>query len=103
VLAYQGLPTATTIDYLLSDAYGSALTGHSLGGLDVANLAGWGLASGHVYALPFGMTAGGVDVTLGVGDAINGFGYGWFLNPGANVVDTGFLGHACASYTGCGL
>lgn len=104
ILAYQGLPTATAVQYIFSAQRSMPLTGHSLGALDVANLSSFGLAgtSSRVYALPFGKVVSGASVTIGSGDAINGFGLGALLNPNAVPVDTGFLGHACGLYPGCG-
>jgi RHS repeat-associated protein len=105
VLAYQGLPTGTSARLLLSGITGP-LTGHSLGALDVSNLAGIGaLPSGsRVFALPFGKIGAGVEVTIGAGDPVNGFSLGKIFNPDAEVQDFGF-GHACKLYTtngGCG-
>jgi RHS repeat-associated protein len=104
VLAFQGLPTATAVQYIFSSQRGMPLTGHSLGALDVANLSGFGLAgtSSRVYALPFGKVASGAGVTIGSGDFFNGFSIGTLFNPDAAVVDTGFLGHRCSLYSGCG-
>jgi hypothetical protein len=104
ILAYQGLPTATSIHYLFSNAYGQPLSGHSLGALDVANLSGLGLVSrAQYFALPFGKVATGGDIHLGSSDLISGtiFGFplGAILNPDA-VVDGST--HPCANYPGCG-
>jgi hypothetical protein len=83
------------------------MTGHSLGALDVSNLSAFGLvgSGSHVYALPFGKIASGVGVSIGAGDPVNGFGFGKFLNWDANVTPeffTGFFGHSCQLYAGCG-
>lgn len=101
VLEYQGIPSASGVHAVLKPPSSGRLTGHSLGSLTVSNLTALGaLSSSAVYSLPFGNVApvGGV-VTNSSGDAINGFFLGNALNPGARLVNGGFLGHdACEVY-----
>jgi RHS repeat-associated protein len=103
-LAYQGLPTASSVHYMFSAARGQPLTSHSLGALDVSNLTSLGLAPrSSVYALPFGRMASGVGVTIGDGDLITGFSLGRALNWNADIQSVPFIiGHPCSYYVGCG-
>lgn len=92
LLGYQGLPTATSFDYMFSGMRGNYIVAHSLGTLDATNLVGMGMAPGAVvYALPIGNIApGNVTVVLGDSDPIN-FSYGGkLLNPRAIMHDTSF-------------
>jgi hypothetical protein len=105
VLGYQGLPSATGWKYIFSSYTGTALTGHSLGTLDVMNLAGLGIsAGGYAYSIPFGNAApSGINVTLSSGDAVNLFGLGKVFNPDATMINGPLLGHGCDTvYSGCG-
>ncbi|MCP3672758.1 MAG: hypothetical protein GY814_20510 [Gammaproteobacteria bacterium] len=100
VLGYQGLPTATSLEYIFK-YQGSNIVAHSLGALDATNLAGLGLTgSVEANALPFlNIAPGGVSVRLSTGDTINGFGAGWLLNPGAEMLSGDLGGHSsCAVY-----
>ena len=108
VLAYQGLPTASSMHYLTSDARGKPLSGHSLGALDVANLTSLGFVQeAHLFALPFGKVGAGANVRIGSGDAINGFALGSLLNWHATLQsapkgDDSKFWHGCRYYEYCG-
>ena len=84
VLGYQGLPTATSLEYIFNYR-GTNIVAHSLGTLDASNLAGFGLTgSVEVNALPvFNIAPGGVGVRTNVGDFVTGFGLSSAFNPGA--------------------
>jgi hypothetical protein len=100
VLALQGLPNASVIDYFSSGARDQPLSGHSLGSFDAANLAGWGFVrEAHYFAVPFGKVVLGGPITIGGGDplAVPGI----ILNPDAEVVPG--VGHPCEKIPGCGV
>ncbi len=94
VLAYQGLPTASSLQYMLSSERGLPLNGHSLGAIDVTNLYAAGLTGGYasVSALPFGVVATmpGNFINIGDNDIVNGFRGGLLINFDANVIHVPF-------------
>jgi len=98
-LAYQGLPTASSLHYIFTSS-GMPITGHSLGALDSSNLVASGYApTATIHSLPFGgIAVSNVDVTLGGGDVVNGFGYGGILNPHATIVGGDTWKHVDATY-----
>jgi RHS repeat-associated protein len=87
VLGFQGLPTASSRDFLSKGYKGMSVSGHSLGALDVIQLTANGLSSGGtVYALPFGNVAPpGVRVVLGDLDLVNGGILGKLFNWDAEI------------------
>jgi hypothetical protein len=99
MLGYQGLPTASGRDYIISAYKGSAVSGHSLGTLDASYMVGNGLAkSGVLYALPFGNIApAGLVVNIGALDPITGGASGKLLNWGARVCSIG-VSHSLNQY-----
>ncbi len=88
VLGYQGLPTATSLDYMMH-YQGADIVAHSLGSIDAVNLAGYGVAgSVQAAALPFmNIAPSNTEVVINAGDFVTGFGFGQFLNPGASVIN----------------
>ena len=105
VLGYQGLPTASGLEYVFDfdKPKDKFLHGHSLGTLDTKNLVRSGVAnSGNLASLPFGNIApANTNVQLGALDIINGGIFGKWFNPTANVVskEYGCAGHAISA--GC--
>jgi len=103
VLGYQGLPSATAYEYMFSANRDLPLIGHSLGALDVNNLAGLQIAGKSVISasLPaFNAGAPGVQVVNGAGDIINGFGvFGRVFSPFGQIISVPFItGHGAGYY-----
>jgi len=104
MLGYQGLPTASTRDYLVSSSARLPVSSHSAGTLDHSYVVGNGLSvGGTMNALPFGNVApAGVNLNLGRWDAVSGGPLGWVFNPGAHGCSVGFGGHSLDAYgAGC--
>jgi len=100
-LGYQGLPTASTQDYLSSlGLKNSASSGHSLGTLDNIYLVRNGLtAKAYLYSVPFGAVAPpGAETMLGSWDMVNGGWAGKVLNWDATVVPLNPLEHGFDNY-----
>jgi hypothetical protein len=93
LLAWQGIPDASSIDLLRSGFNpSSTIYGHSLGALDVSNLQaeGW-VKSSTLYALPFGSVSPyGSQTHLEWDDPISGGPLGIFTSPSSTV--TGSVG-----------
>jgi len=103
LLVYQGLPTASTRDFLIRGASDIKLYGFSLGAGEVNNLVKQGYASkGEVSSLPFGLLAArkNIQVTNGAGDPISGFIGGLLINPSARTCNV--FGHSRALYADAG-
>ena len=99
LLEYQGIPSATSWQYMFGNYEGMPLVGHSLGALTVNNIQFWGAAQGpvSVYALPFfNGAAYGTTVYNKPGDPVAGLFMGWLINPSANVVPGS--GHSSCNY-----
>ena len=104
VLLYQGIPSAAGIHYLLDGNYrDKAIFGHSNGALEVANLAGLGIAprSSAIEALPLGAVAtGGIAARNGLLDPVSGGPLSLLLNPRIPLYNTGFPGHVLGDFYG---
>ncbi len=101
VLAYQGLPTASSLQYMLSSERGMPLSGHSLGAIDVTNLYAAGITgAAAAYALPFGVVATmpGNYIIIGDGDIVNGFRGGLFEQSQACISRTSSKGDEVPPY-----
>ncbi|MBI3343703.1 MAG: hypothetical protein HY028_02340 [Gammaproteobacteria bacterium] len=87
VLGYQGLPTASTGDYINGSSYATSPTGYSGGVFDANYLVSTGNAvGGNTFAPPFGTVApGGVNPTIGAYDLVNGGVLGVIPNPTAII------------------
>jgi filamentous hemagglutinin len=108
VLGYQGLPSATGWEIIGDKSLqAEILKSHSLGTLDMKTQTLLGtLKNGSMFSLPFGNIApGGVSLTLGGNDPVNGFILGKLLNPWATTtsLDSEFLGMAHTNYSGTGF
>ena len=95
MLAYQGIPTASAIDYLLNGNSSLPLIGYSAGALDANTLVTLGLAdTATLVSLPFfGVSTSNSSVELGSRDFVNGGWLGHFLNPQATVVNRDLSDH----------
>jgi len=103
VLAYQGLPTASSLQYMLSSQRGLPLSGHSLGAIDVTNIYAAGITGdAAAYALPLGIVATmpGIFITIGSADPVSGSYTGLLFNFDAHIVPG--AGHGRENY-GLGL
>lgn len=99
ILDYQGLPTASFRDFAYSKYVGHALTGHSLGVLEVTRAVYSGLSPRAVlYAVPFGNVAPTqAQVYIGNWDPVSGGYLGRMFNWNATICTTGF-DHALKNY-----
>jgi len=100
VLAYQGLPTATYVDFIIRARGLPIDAAHSLGSLDASNLVRHGFApSANLYALPFfNIAPANTTVTINDLDLVSGGPFGPLFNPDATVLHTpwtsdNFIGH----------
>jgi len=86
MLAYQGILTATGVDYIVNGTHSLHLAGFSLGAADVNNIGSFGLGgvTNTAVALPFGNAGvSGVTTIIGAQDPINGFSAGRISTPTA--------------------
>ena len=88
VLGYQGLLTASSYDFIKNGNSNQLLYGHSLGTLDANNLLSRGFVNrAHLDSLPFGnIGVSGSTLDLGTIDPVNGFVFGFILNPFAKSI-----------------
>ncbi len=89
VLEYQGIPSASSYEYLTHGNLSAPLWGHSLGSVSVSNLGALGAPASSITAaaLPFGAAgAARVHVDIGTGDPITGYGANFLLNPFADSI-----------------
>jgi len=99
VLAFQGLPTASSLEYMMSSQRGLPLEGHSLGAIDATNLYAAGLTElAFAQALPFGVVATmpGNSINIGGADPISGSYGGLLFNFDAYVIPG--AGHGRENY-----
>lgn len=105
ILAYQGLPTASSVEYMMDDNASGSISGHSLGSLDANNLVSQGFAEeASMMALPFGnagMSTRGSNTEFVPWDFVSGGPAGWILNPMATPSLNATFDHACRNFTNC--
>ncbi|MDM8550401.1 FG-GAP-like repeat-containing protein, partial [Desulfobacterales bacterium HSG2] len=97
ILGYQGLPTASTYDYMLHADKSRPLWGHSAGTLDLITLKKLGVPQGPVkaFSVPFLNSATpDMEVVIGKYDFVNGFMLGKIFNPDAKIVPSDHHGYA---------